>query len=555
MLGPGLTRTTLLTGIVGAVFVLVAALGFVAVGGGEAPPWRSVDDGSAEATDDDRLEESEERPQKPEKKQNLDLADRIPPGERAVRLGLDKTAAVAGNLEAGDAVDIWGAFDQRDPAVDEIVAPGDAEQQPLVTNLLQNVAVLEVDKPGAGEDERPAGFGVVVSLTPDEADLLRIVETDAELTLALRDEGYMQMHPVQNQFLSQRLDEVDTHHDVRANQLSVLAANPRDDRTHEEIAIEEAGRFQTTPSFRTVAIEARVPSGPTVGVGAGDNIDLVGLFSADEVAGLDNVEGLEVEDGWVSVDLTQFVEVVGVESNGDSQRVVVRATLEEIETLIAAGRAGDLVGLVRGQRDFASNDPDHWTTRELLEGLDFRADRASQRLEQIVERPDGDGGEVRRCDPETTSARDGEIVEGERAMAVDLEALDATSLIPEPGDRVDFSAKFAVEDVPDGDHDSEEGEPIVYNAFQGMKVLEVGEESLSVSATRREAHLLAHAVRIGELDVQVRSPEDDGAVPIEGQTKKGLLYIPPREGPCGCADWGDDDRPDPPEPDEIEIIR
>lgn len=543
MLGRGLTRTTLVTGLVAALFVVTAGVGFVAIDVGvDHPPSASTEEGAetestGELREVDTADEGE-----------LPLADRIPAGERAVRIGLDETAAVAGQIEVGDQIDIWVFFDRKATGFDEVESVDQPAAEPFVGRELQNVVVLDVDVPSAGETDERGEIGVVVSLTPEGADYLRLVERHGEVSVVLRDEDDTRVQPTSRSTVSESLEKVEDLHSDRADQLSEMAHDPEGERTFEEIATELRDHSWSTPDYRTLGIEASAPGGPGAGVEPGDRIDLTGVFAADEHPALISGDGGEVPDEYVSIDLIQNVEVLEAESMADGrQRLAVRVWDREVRSLKAGQYAGELVALVRGDRDFETVSPERWTTESVLEEIDVVRDRRQGRLDEL-------GGQIQQCGPEEA---DREIFENERAVAIDIDAVDGGSLMPETGDWIDVTAMFSVGDVPiiEENVDHRDEEPLVYTVLQAVPVLGVDDGAISVSVTRQEAHLLAHAGRIAEFDVHLRNPEDVAAVPSDWKTLREILAWERRafERPCGCAR---PDTPDSPESsEEIEIIR
>jgi len=110
-------------------------------------------------------------------KSRLPLAFSVPPGRRAVTVGVTEVTGVAGSVEAGDRVDVVAAFDERVTGVYKSIL------------LLEDLSVLAVDRHSqtankAGNEEiyRTA----TLAATPQEATVLALAEEFGTVRLLLR---------------------------------------------------------------------------------------------------------------------------------------------------------------------------------------------------------------------------------------------------------------------------------------------------------------------------------------------------------------------------------
>lgn len=108
----------------------------------------------------------------PEASVDARLSAMVRKGERAVAIGVDAIAAVGYFVAPGDRVDLFLSTRQLGS---QVVAP-----------ILQNVSVLAVGNALAGQSA-PESYGrIVVSVTPQEAELLLLAQQVGKLSLLLR---------------------------------------------------------------------------------------------------------------------------------------------------------------------------------------------------------------------------------------------------------------------------------------------------------------------------------------------------------------------------------
>jgi pilus assembly protein CpaB len=140
-----------------------------------------------------------------------EIASNLAPGERAMAIAIDPLSAVGALVQVGDFVDVMLAItDQPDPTkfpaagafTDEAGLPislisADAINNTSIKILVQNVQVLGILAPplgpegGAEEDPNTglplSGRGIaIISVTPQEAELVRFAQLDGNLSLIMR---------------------------------------------------------------------------------------------------------------------------------------------------------------------------------------------------------------------------------------------------------------------------------------------------------------------------------------------------------------------------------
>ncbi len=103
------------------------------------------------------------------------LADEIPPGFRAIAIGVDEVKGVGATIQPGDHVDILTTY--SDPVL----------KQEVTKIILQNIAVLAVDH---GRTDATTGPGATSSITlalrPEDTELVKAAERAGVLQVALR---------------------------------------------------------------------------------------------------------------------------------------------------------------------------------------------------------------------------------------------------------------------------------------------------------------------------------------------------------------------------------
>jgi pilus assembly protein CpaB len=114
------------------------------------------------------------------------LAFRIPEGRRAITLNITESKAVGFSINPGERVDVIGIFQVRDPATDE--------DYYLSRTILQDIPVLEISTSEIEEEKsrsRSATRAPVATLavTPEEAEVIALVESEMKLVLTLRPHG------------------------------------------------------------------------------------------------------------------------------------------------------------------------------------------------------------------------------------------------------------------------------------------------------------------------------------------------------------------------------
>ena len=136
----------------------------------------------------------------------IDVTSGLKPGQRAMAIPVDSLSGVGSLIQAGDFVDVMLAItDQPDPNKAPVVGEfRDASGLPAtkildewlnnttIKVLVQNVQVLGTLLPAATTDQSsgqptPAGGAIaILSVTPDQAEMVRFAQLDGNLYLLLR---------------------------------------------------------------------------------------------------------------------------------------------------------------------------------------------------------------------------------------------------------------------------------------------------------------------------------------------------------------------------------
>ncbi len=134
------------------------------------------------------------------------LAFRVPPGRRAVSVGVSELISSGGLINPGDFVDVIGIFSNQS---DGAASPDGAAGQDVATVVLQNIEVLAVAQsiqgpaesaglaanlPGSSRPDptkqeavaRPSARTATLAVTPEEAEKLILAEEKGKIRLALR---------------------------------------------------------------------------------------------------------------------------------------------------------------------------------------------------------------------------------------------------------------------------------------------------------------------------------------------------------------------------------
>jgi pilus assembly protein CpaB len=136
----------------------------------------------------------------------IDVTSGLKPGQRAMAVSVDSLSGVGSLIQAGDFVDVMLAItDQPDPNKapvvgefrDESGLPATKIQDEWLNNttikvLVQNVQVLgtllpaATTDPNSGQPTTAGGAIAILSLTPDQAEMVRFTQLDGNLYLLLR---------------------------------------------------------------------------------------------------------------------------------------------------------------------------------------------------------------------------------------------------------------------------------------------------------------------------------------------------------------------------------
>lgn len=110
------------------------------------------------------------------------LADLLKPGQRAVTVPIRAVDAAGGFATPGSLVDV--VFRSKPTEVKDLIVPE------VTLTLLQNVLVLALGNSSfPGMPPKGAANSVTVAVTPDQAQMLQVVEGKGELSLAMRAPG------------------------------------------------------------------------------------------------------------------------------------------------------------------------------------------------------------------------------------------------------------------------------------------------------------------------------------------------------------------------------
>lgn len=110
------------------------------------------------------------------------LSERLKPGQRAVTVAIRNVAATGGFALPGSFVDLLFRSKKEESKSIEV---------PEVTlTLLENVEVLALDSSSfPGTPSRPSVRSVTLAVSPEQAQILQVVEGKGELSLAMRSPG------------------------------------------------------------------------------------------------------------------------------------------------------------------------------------------------------------------------------------------------------------------------------------------------------------------------------------------------------------------------------
>jgi len=115
------------------------------------------------------------------------LTNEIAGEERAISLALDSAHGMIGNVQAGDRVDVYGAFNVRRLRPDGTVDP-DAVERPVLKLLVENVLMLdspEGAKAGLGASAQQTS-NVTVRVTHEQAARLAFSSENGKVWIVLR---------------------------------------------------------------------------------------------------------------------------------------------------------------------------------------------------------------------------------------------------------------------------------------------------------------------------------------------------------------------------------
>ncbi len=113
------------------------------------------------------------------------LAFRIPDGKRAITISINESKAVGYAINPGDRVDVIGIFEIRDERTDERIQ--------VAQTILQDIPVLEISTSEPEQEVRsrrtPRTPIATLSVTPEQAEIIALVENEMRLVLTLRPQG------------------------------------------------------------------------------------------------------------------------------------------------------------------------------------------------------------------------------------------------------------------------------------------------------------------------------------------------------------------------------
>ncbi|MBU1726014.1 MAG: Flp pilus assembly protein CpaB [Candidatus Omnitrophica bacterium] len=131
-------------------------------------------------------------------KQEINLAQKIPSGKRAMTVSVDNIAALGGLIKPGDRVDVIGSV--RIPVK---TADGKVTSKMTMMPLYQDVMVLAVGQelggqPASTTKKKTAASSSLITLafTPKEASIVAFIQENGKIRLSLRSQGDAQVQSI-----------------------------------------------------------------------------------------------------------------------------------------------------------------------------------------------------------------------------------------------------------------------------------------------------------------------------------------------------------------------
>ena len=417
--------------------------------------------------------------------------------ERRVGVIFDHASAVAGHLRPGDRVDLQltgpGKFLSRNASPEE---EGSDEDMVAIT-ILQNVLVLDVEESA----QQPERLRVELSLTPNEAEYVVVSRLRGELSLTLRggDVDMVPGNPRRIAKLGEEIEFVKRRRRERHNTEGIEASPAVDEVDEDSRRLSQILRDGMRAT--TLVVNALPPG--RAALKPGDRIDLIGLIPGEHARAQRALLGddEEPQDSAISLELLGNVEVLAVDeqpTGGDGHLVTLSATPQEVEVLRLAQSVAEFSVLARVDlADGQASPKAVWSLRSLLEDID-----------QIVEERRG-----RHRD-----GADGHLgtADGELVATLRYDSVSDASARPRAGQWIDILSTLP------GD--------IVATLLQRVAVIDADDDSLGISVTPWEAHLLSLASQAGEFDLSIRADEDTEIVPVRRVRFEDLLLILPEPG-------------------------
>lgn len=133
---------------------------------------------------------------------------------------------------------------------------------------------------------------------------------------------------------------------------------------------------------------------------------------------------------------------------------------------------------------------------------------------------------------ETATSLASRIPDGERVLTIPGDAIQANTILVEPGDRIDILGTFPIK-API--RDEEEGDMMTLPLLQNVTVLATGsclsdiddtcdgDGGIAISVTPDEAEFLTVTRHHGELTILLRNPEDATTVPVTRNSLRNVL--------------------------------
>ncbi len=274
-----------------------------------------------------------------------EFSERIRTGMRAMTVFVDKLPPQKLALRPGQRVDLTALLSTEQAQQSFPLDDADAEYPALSVDVLNNVEVLAVDP--AEDDE---GHLLTLSVTPDEVEVLMIVEAVGELSARVRRGGDVETAAPEFWSIRTILDDLHVTMDEREERLG-------DEPIDEEQLMKDGERIAT--------ISTDVVSEASVRPDAGEWIDVHATFERDSDEDRSYLGDDVSEYNYVGIGLLQRVAVLGRDDDG----IAVSVSPREAHLLELASTVGTFDFLLRNDEDLDMVPIQRRTISELFEEL------------------------------------------------------------------------------------------------------------------------------------------------------------------------------------------